>query len=141
MALIELLRKAELEEDLDFLREGVRLMAQHLKEAEVTQHVGTDKYERTAGRSSERNGCRDRSWDTRVGSIELRVPRVRDGGYYPALRSLVVLPKWLGVMASDRAAGLPGVSVKDRHTLPNVPRSASERCSQSRRRGAATAPD
>jgi transposase-like protein len=85
MALIELLRKAELEEDLDFLREGVRLMAKHLKEAEVTQHVGTDKYERTAGRSSERNGCRDRSWDTRVGSIELRVPRVRDGGYYPAL--------------------------------------------------------
>lgn len=85
MALLELLRKAELEDDIDFLREGVRLMAQQLMETEVAQHVGADKYERTAGRSGERNGYRDRSWDTRVGSIELRVPRVCDGGYYPAL--------------------------------------------------------
>jgi putative transposase len=85
MALLELLRKAELEEDVDFLREGVRLMAQQLMEAEVAQHVGADKYERTAARSGERNGYRERSWDTRVGSIELRVPRIRDGGYYPAL--------------------------------------------------------
>ena len=85
MALLELLRKAELEEDVDFLREGVRAMAQQLMELEVAQHVGADKYERTAARSGERNGYRDRNWDTRVGSIELRVPRVRDGGYYPAL--------------------------------------------------------
>jgi transposase-like protein len=54
-------------------------------EVEVAQHVGADKYERTSARSGERNGYRDRSWDTRVGSIELRVPRARDGGYYPAL--------------------------------------------------------
>ena len=85
MALLELLRKAELDEDVDFLREGVRAMAQQLMELEVAQHVGADKYERTAQRSGERNGYRDRNWDTRVGSIELRVPRVRDGGYYPAL--------------------------------------------------------
>src|SRR5207245_4159077 len=41
--------------------------------------------ERATDRNGERNGYRDRAWDTRVGSIELRVPRVRDGGYYPAL--------------------------------------------------------
>jgi putative transposase len=85
MALLELLRKAELDEDVDFLREGVRLMAQQLMEAEVAQHVGADRYERTSARSGERNGYRERSWDTRAGSLELRVPRVRDGGYYPAL--------------------------------------------------------
>ena len=85
MALLELLRKAELDEDVDFLREGVRAMAQQLMELEVAQHVGADKYERSTNRTGERNGYRDRQWDTRVGSIELRVPRVRDGGYYPAL--------------------------------------------------------
>lgn len=85
MALLELLRKAELEEDVDFLREGVRLMAQQLMEVEVSEHVGAEKYERTGARSGERNGYRERQWDTRAGSIELRVPRVRDGGYYPAL--------------------------------------------------------
>ena len=85
MALLELLRKAELDEDVDFLREGVRAMAQQLMELEVAQHVGADRYERAANRTGERNGYRDRNWDTRVGSIELRVPRVRDGGYYPAL--------------------------------------------------------
>ncbi|MBV9543069.1 MAG: IS256 family transposase, partial [Chloroflexi bacterium] len=51
----------------------------------MAQHLGAERYERATARSGERNGYRDRSWDTRVGSIELRVPRVRDGGYYPAL--------------------------------------------------------
>jgi putative transposase len=85
MALQELLRKAELDNDVDFLREGVRVLAQELMELEVAQHVGAERYERVADRNGERNGYRDRTWDTRVGSIELRVPRVRDGGYYPAL--------------------------------------------------------
>ena len=48
MALLELLRKAELDEDVDFLREGVRAMAQQLMELEVAQHVGAEKYERAA---------------------------------------------------------------------------------------------
>jgi len=58
MALLELLRKAELDEDIDFLREGVRAMAQQLMELEVSQHLGADKYERSAGRNGERNGYR-----------------------------------------------------------------------------------
>src|ERR1051325_10460851 len=85
MALQELLRKAELDGDVDSLRDGVRVLAQELMEIEVAQHVGAEKYERGIERTGERNGYRDRAWDTRVGSIELRVPRVRDGGYYPAL--------------------------------------------------------
>src|SRR5688500_19749132 len=85
MALTELLRKGEVERDADFLREGVRVLAQALMEAEVAQHVGAERYERSPERRGERNGHRERPWDTRVGSIELRVPRVRDGGYFPAL--------------------------------------------------------
>jgi len=85
MALDELVRKAQLSDDVDFLRAGVHALAQALMEAEVTQHLGAGRYERTAERSGERNGHRERRWDTRVGSITLRVPRVRDGSYFPTL--------------------------------------------------------
>ncbi len=85
MALIELLRKAELEKDTDFLREGVRLLSQELMELEVTQHLKAERYEHTAERTGQRNGYRDRPWDTRVGTIDLHVPRVRDGSFYPSL--------------------------------------------------------
>ena len=85
MALMELLRKAELERDADFLREGVRVLTQALMELEVTQHVGADRHERTALRTGQRNGYREREWDTRVGTIELQVPRVRDGSFFPTL--------------------------------------------------------
>ena len=85
MALDDLLRKADLEGDADFLREGVRVLSQALMELEVTRHVGAERHERTAGRMGQRNGYREREWDTRVGTVELRVPRVRDGSYFPAL--------------------------------------------------------
>jgi putative transposase len=85
IALLELLRKAELDESADFLRDGVRALAHELMELEVTQHVGAERYERTAERVGQRNGYRERTWDTRVGTLELRVPRVRDGSFYPAL--------------------------------------------------------
>ena len=85
MGLVKLLRKAELEHDSDFLREGVQLLGQTLMELEVTQHVGAERHERTAERTGQRNGYRERQWDTRVGSIDLQVPRVRDGSFYPAL--------------------------------------------------------
>jgi transposase-like protein len=85
MALAELLRKADAEPDLDTLREGVRVMTQALMELEVAQHLGAERYQRTPDRQGERNGYRDRQWDTRVGSLELRVPRVRDGSFFPGL--------------------------------------------------------
>lgn len=81
MALEELLRTVQMSNDVDFLRAGVRAVAQALREVEVTQHVGAERYERTA----ERKGSRERRWDTRVGSMTLRVPRVRAGSYFPSL--------------------------------------------------------
>ena len=85
MALAELLRKAEADPGVDVLREGVKVLAEALMELEVEQHVGARRYERSPERSGQRNGYRDRQWDTRVGSVDLHVPRVRDGSYFPAL--------------------------------------------------------
>ena len=85
MALEGLLRKAEMDGDADFLREGVRVMGQALMELEVAQHIGAERHERTPERTGQRNGYRDRPWDTRVGTIELKVPRVRDGSFYPVM--------------------------------------------------------
>ncbi len=83
MALAELLSKINM--DTDFLREGVRVLVQALMELEVTQQLGARRHERTGERTGHRNGYRERTWDTRVGTIELQVPRVRDGGYIPSL--------------------------------------------------------
>jgi putative transposase len=85
MALAELLRKAAAAPDLDVLREGVRVLAEALMEVEVAQHLGAGRHERTPERSGQRNGYRERTWDTRVGTVELRAPRVRDGGFFPSL--------------------------------------------------------
>ena len=85
MALETLLRKAQMEHDADFLRDGVRVLGEALMELEVTQYVGAERHERTPERTGQRNGYREREWDTRVGTVELRVPRVRDGGYFPSL--------------------------------------------------------
>jgi putative transposase len=85
MALAELLRKADAEPDVDTLREGVRVMTQALMELEVAQHLGAERYQRSPERQGERNGYRNRDWDTRVGTLELRVPRVRDGSFFPGL--------------------------------------------------------
>jgi transposase-like protein len=83
MALAALLDKAG--SDGDFLREGVRVLSQALMELEVSQQLGAGWHERTPTRTGQRNGYRERPWDTRVGTVELRVPRVRDGGYFPSL--------------------------------------------------------
>jgi putative transposase len=85
MALAELVRKAEQQGDVDVLREGARVLSQALMEVEVSQRLGARRHERTGERTGYRNGYRDRTWDTRVGTLELQVPRVRDGSYFPAL--------------------------------------------------------
>jgi transposase-like protein len=54
-------------------------------ELEVAQHLGAERYQRTPARRGERNGYRERDWDTRAGTVELRVPRVRDGSFFPSL--------------------------------------------------------
>lgn len=86
MALLESLRKASADGDVDVLREGVRVLAQALMEAEVSELTGVAKGERDPERRlTHRNGYRERRWDTRVGTIELAIPRVRDGSYFPSL--------------------------------------------------------
>ncbi len=84
MALVDVLRKAGVEQ-ADFLREGVRVLAQELMELEVGEQLGAERHERTPERAGYRNGYRERPWDTRVGTIELKVPRVRDGSFFPSL--------------------------------------------------------
>src|SRR3989442_10108154 len=85
MALLDLLRKDEQGTDPQFLRDGVRLLAQELMDAEVTEAVGAAPYERTDKRVTSRNGFREREWDTRVGTIELAIPKLRQGSYFPSL--------------------------------------------------------
>ena len=86
MAVLDTVRKAISEGDVDFLREGMRVLAQAVMEAEVSELTGVPRGERNpAERLTHRNGYRDRRWDTRVGTIELAVPRVRDGSYLPSL--------------------------------------------------------
>jgi putative transposase len=86
MAVLETVRKAIAAGDVDFLREGVRVLAQAVMEAEVTELTGVPRGERDPEhRLTSRNGYRDRRWDTRVGTLNLAIPRVRDGSYFPSL--------------------------------------------------------
>jgi transposase-like protein len=86
MAVLETVRKAIADGDVDFLREGVRVLAQAVMETEVTELTGVPHGERDPDRRlTRRNGYRERRWDTRVGTVELAIPRVRDGSYFPSL--------------------------------------------------------
>lgn len=73
------------EQDADVLREGIRVLAQALMETEVAGLIRADRHERNPERRAYRNGYRMRTWDTRVGTIELAIPKVRPGSYFPSL--------------------------------------------------------
>src|SRR5918912_1657840 len=83
MALLELLRKGE-EPGGDVLAEGMRWLLQELMEAEVSAQIGADRYERTSERTAQRNGYRMRPWDTRLGTLELQIPKLRTGSCFPS---------------------------------------------------------
>ena len=85
MTLLDLLSKAEQGADAEFLRDGLKLLAQELMDAEVTQLVGAGLHERAETRLTYRNGYRERDWETRVGTIELEIPKLRAGSYFPSL--------------------------------------------------------
>ncbi len=83
MELITDIRKW-LEEDAgDVLREMLRLFAEALMSAEADQLCGAEHGTRSPDRVNHRNGYRDRRWDTRTGTIDLRIPRLRKGSYFP----------------------------------------------------------
>jgi putative transposase len=68
----------------DLVRESLRWLVQQLMEAEVTDLIGAAHGERTEDRATWRNGYRPRRWDTRAGELELRIPKLRQGSYFPS---------------------------------------------------------
>lgn len=81
IALHELIGKSV---DADFLREMVGFAAQRLMELEVENLCGAGYGERTDERQNKRNGYRERTWETRADAIDLRIPKLRRGSYFPA---------------------------------------------------------
>ena len=85
MDLLELLRKRGMDGDLDFLREALRVLVDGIMDAEVSAQIGAEHGERSPERVTYRNGYRNRTWDTRVGTMELHIPKLREGSYFPSL--------------------------------------------------------
>src|SRR3984893_13546151 len=120
LVLAELLEKAG---EGDFLRAVAEAVLQLLMETDVEGLIGAGRYERSGERTTWRNGYRDRSLDTRLGSLQLRIPKLRQGSYFPpfleARQSAVIAviqEAWIGGVATRRvddlvqAMGLSGIS-------------------------------
>ena len=80
MTLRALLEKSS---DADLLREMIGFTAERLMALEVEGLTGAAHGERSADRITHRNGYRDRSWETRAGTVELKIPKLRKGSYFP----------------------------------------------------------
>ena len=71
--------------DLDVIRKGVELVLQALIDAEATEAVGAAPHERTDTRTNQRNGSRPRPLSTKAGDVELRIPKLRHGSFFPSV--------------------------------------------------------
>jgi len=123
MTLVELLQKSG---DGDFLRAVAEAVLQILMEADVEGLIGAGRHERTGDRLNYRNGYRERSLDTRLGSLQLRIPKLRQGTYFPPFLEprktaekalvMVIQEAWIGGVSTRRvdelvqAMGLSGIS-------------------------------
>ena len=72
-------------EGVDLVRDAVRLVMQELIETEATEQIGATRYERSDTRVTERNGSRPRLVATQAGDIELRIPKLRKGSFFPSI--------------------------------------------------------
>src|SRR5690349_23285286 len=108
LPLVELLEKAG---EADFLRAVAEAVLQLLMEADVEGLIGAGRHERTAERLTYRDGYRDRALDTRLGTVQLRVPKLRQGSYFPPfLEPRKVSEKAL--VAAIQEARIGGVSTR-----------------------------
>src|ERR1700709_1185039 len=113
LPLADLLAKAG---DGDFLRSVAEAVLQILMEADVEGLIGAGRHERTGDRLNYRNGYRERSLDTRVGSLHVRIPKLRQGSYFPpfleprktAEKALVTVIQeaWIGGVSTPRVEDL-----------------------------------
>jgi putative transposase len=80
-----LVRKVLADEHADLVKEAVAFLCHEIMEAEVTAQVGAALGERAPeARTTQRNGYRERRWDTRAGTLELLIPKLRQGSYFPS---------------------------------------------------------
>ena len=84
LSLEELLCKLMGDEHAEVLRDGLAWFVRELMEAEVSSQIGAGLHEKAPERLTHRNGYRERGWNTRVGEIELAIPRLRSGSYFPS---------------------------------------------------------
>jgi putative transposase len=84
-ALSELLAALRAGGDLDIIGEGLAVVLQALIEAEAAQQIGAGRYERSAARTTHRNGSRARLLSTKAGDVQLKIPKLREGSFFPAL--------------------------------------------------------
>ena len=71
--------------DIDVLRRGAELLYQALIEAELTQRIGAERFERSDERLTQRIGHRERALSTKAGDLELKIPKLREGSFLPSL--------------------------------------------------------
>src|SRR6476661_8744991 len=84
-ALSELLEAFRICDGVDMIRESVRTVLQELVEFEAAGVIGADRYERTEDRITERNGSRPKLLATKAGDVELRIPKLRKGSFFPSI--------------------------------------------------------
>jgi putative transposase len=84
-ALSELLDAFHAGDGVDLIRDAVRLVLQEPIELEATDRIGAARYERSESRITERNGSRPRVLSTQAGDVQLRIPKLRKGSFFPAI--------------------------------------------------------
>jgi putative transposase len=86
-ALSELLEAFRTGEGVNLIRDAVQVALQELVELEASGVIGADRYERAASRVTERNGSRPRVLTTQAGDVQLRIPKLRKGSFFPSILS------------------------------------------------------